>query len=225
MGGLQRVTLEDLYSRIQEGTVKELKMILKADVQGSVGAIQHSLVEAGTEEVKVKVLHAGVGNISVSDVMLAVVSDAVIIGFHVKTDPNAEELAKDEKVDINVYDVIYEVVDSVKAAMEGLLEPVEQEVFQGRAEIREVFPTRTGKVAGCYVLKGVIHRKDKVRVKRGQEVVYQGEIDNLKRFKNDVRDVKEGFECGIAVRGFSDYKKNDIIEAYMIEKVARRLGK
>ncbi|MFQ5951923.1 MAG: translation initiation factor IF-2, partial [Candidatus Omnitrophota bacterium] len=225
MAGSQRVTLEDLHSRIEEGTIKELKIILKADVQGSVEAIQSSLVELGTKEVKVNIIHSGVGNINESDVMLAMVSNAVIIGFHVKTDVKAEELSRKERVDINVYDVIYEAVDSVKAAMEGLLEPVEQEVFQGRAEIREIFPTKTGKIAGCAVLKGVIHRKDRIRVKRGQEVVHEGTLNNLKRFKEDAREVKEGFECGISIKNFNDIKKNDIIEAYIIEKVARRLEK
>ncbi|MGD2278996.1 MAG: translation initiation factor IF-2 [Candidatus Omnitrophota bacterium] len=225
MAGSQRVTLEDLHSRIEEGTIKELKIILKADVQGSIEALQHSLVDLGTKEVKVNIIHAGVGNINESDVMLAMVSNAVIIGFHVKVDVSADELAKGENVDINVYDVIYEAVDSVKAAMEGLLEPVEKEVFQGRAEVREIFPTKTGKVAGCAVTKGVIHRKDRIRVKRGQEIVHEGEINALRRFKDDVRDVREGFECGISIKNFANIRKNDVIEAYVIEKVARRLGK
>jgi translation initiation factor IF-2 len=225
MAGSQRVTLEDLHNRIQEGSIKELKIVLKADVQGSVEAIQHSLEELGTKEVKIKIIHSGVGDINESDTMLAMVSNAVIIGFHVKADVKAAELAKSEKIDVNVYDVIYEAIDSVKAAMEGLLEPVEQEVFQGRVEIREVFPSRGAKIAGCAVIKGVIHRKDRIRVKRGQEVVHEGAIDNLKRFKEDAREVREGFECGISIKNFNDIKKNDIIEAYIIEKVARRLEK
>ena len=225
LAGSQRVTLEDLHTRIEEGSIKELTIILKADVQGSVEAIQQSLEQLSTKEVKVNTIHSAAGNISESDVMLAMVSNAVIIGFHIKTDVQAGELAKSEKVDINVYDVIYEAVDSVKAAMEGLLEPVEQEVFQGRAEVREVFSTRTGKIAGCAVLKGVIHRKDHVRVKRDQEVIHEGTLDNLRRFKEDAREVREGFECGISVKNFNNIKKNDIIETYVIEKVARRLEK
>jgi translation initiation factor IF-2 len=217
MAGSQRVTLEDLHARIEEGSIKELKIIMKADVQGSVEAIQQSLRELGTKEVKVNIIHAAVGNISESDVMLAMVSNAVIIGFHVKTDPAADELARSEKIDINVYDVIYEAIDSIKAAMEGLLEPVEQEVFQGRAEVREVFSTKAGKVAGCAVLKGTIHRKDRMRVKRAQEIVFEGEVDALRRFKDDVREVKEGFECGISLRNFNDIRKKDILEAFIIE--------
>jgi translation initiation factor IF-2 len=225
MTGSQRVTLEDLHTRIEEGTIKELKIILKADVQGSVEAIQQSFEQLDTKEVKVNIIHSATGNISESDVMLAMVSNAVIIGFHVRTDVKAEDLAKNERIDINVYDVIYEAVDSVKAAMEGLLEPVEKEVFQGRAEIREVFSTKTGKIAGCAVTKGVIHRKDRVRVIRGKEIVFEGTLNNLRRFKEDAREVKEGFECGISVKNFNDIRKNDIIETFIIEKIARRLEK
>ncbi|MFH1665042.1 MAG: translation initiation factor IF-2 [Candidatus Omnitrophota bacterium] len=225
MGRSQRVTLEDLHNRILEGSVKELHIILKADVQGSEEALKHSLEQLSTEEVKVKMIHSAVGNINESDVMLAMVSDAVVIGFHVKIDPKAEDLSKSEKVDIRLYDIIYEAIADVKAGMEGLLEPEEREVFQGLAQVREIFPSKNGKAAGCAILKGVIHRKDRVRVKRGQEVVYEGEIDSLKRFKDDVKDVREGFECGISVKGFNQINKNDTIEAFIIEKIARRLEK
>jgi len=225
LGASQRITLEDLHSHILDGTMKELNVILKADVQGSVGALEKSLMDLSTDEVKVNVIHSTVGAINESDFMLAVVSNAVIIGFHIKIDAKADELAKNEKIDIHMYDVIYEAISDVEAAMEGLLEPEEKEVFQGAAEIREVFGTRKGKVAGCSVTKGVIHRKDKVRVKRGKEVVHEGYLENLKRFKDDVRDVKEGFECGMSVKGFNDIRKKDIIEAFIVEKVARRLDK
>ncbi|MBD3380253.1 MAG: translation initiation factor IF-2 [Candidatus Omnitrophica bacterium] len=225
MAGSQRVTLEDLHSQIQSGDVKELKVILKADVQGSVEAIQTSLEDLSTEEVKLKVIHGATGSVNESDVMLAMVSSAVIIGFHTKKDVKAEELAKSEKIDIRMYDVIYEAIADVKAAMEGLLEPEEKEVVQGAAQVREVFSTRNGNVAGCMVTKGTIHRKDRIRVKRGQEAVFEGTINSLKRFKDDVRDVREGFECGISINGYNGIKKNDIIEAYIIEKVARRLEK
>ncbi|MFH1552045.1 MAG: translation initiation factor IF-2 [Candidatus Omnitrophota bacterium] len=226
MAGSQRVTLEDLHTRIISEGMKELKMVLKADVQGSVEALKSSLVELSTDEVKLNIIHAASGNINESDAMLAMVSNAVIIGFHVKVDTKAGELAKKEKIDIHTYDVIYEAIADVHAGMEGLLEPELREVFQGSAQVREVFVTsKSGKVAGCAVLKGTIHRKDRVKVKRGQETVYEGEINDLKRFKDDVKEVKEGFECGISIRGFGNIRKNDIIEAFIIEKVARRLEK
>ncbi|RKY43257.1 MAG: translation initiation factor IF-2 [Candidatus Makaraimicrobium thalassicum] len=223
MAGSQRVSLEDFHSRMAEGDIKELKIILKADVQGSVEALKLSLEELATAEVKLKIIHSAVGNINESDAMLAVVSNAVVIGFHVKMDPKAEELAKSEKVDVHIYDVIYEAIADVRAGMEGLLEPEEREIFQGSAQIREIFPSRAGKVAGCAVVKGTIHRKDRVKVKRGQETIYEGEINSLKRFKDDVKEVREGFECGMSVKGFNNIRKNDIIEAFTIEKIARRL--
>ena len=182
---------------------------------------------SGTEDSAVSdMIHTAVGNINESDVMLAVVSNALIIGFHVKTDVKAEELAKSEKVDIHTYDVIYEAIADVKAGMEGLLEPEEKEVFQGSAQVLEVFSaSKVGKAAGCKVTKGIIHRKDLVKVKRGQEVVHVGEIASLKRFKDDVKEVREGFECGMAVKNFNAIRKNDIIEAFVVEKIARRLEK
>ena len=224
MAGSQRVTLEDLHNRIVEGGMKELKIVLKADVQGSVEALQQALTELSTSEVKLNAIHSTVGNINESDVMLAMVSEAIIIGFHVKMDTQAEEIAKSENIDVRLYDIIYEAIADVKAGMEGLLEPEEREVFQGSAQVLEVFSaSKIGKVAGCSVTKGIIHRKDRVRVKRGGEVIFQGEINDLKRFKDDVKDVREGFECGISLKNFNDYRKNDIIEAYIIEKHARRL--
>jgi translation initiation factor IF-2 len=226
IAGSQRVTLEDLHNRILEGSMKELKMILKGDVQGSVEALQHSLEDLATSEVRLNMIHSAVGNINESDIMLAIVSNAVIIGFNVKTDTQAEELAKSENVDIHTYDIIYEAIADVKAAMEGLLEPEEKEILQGIAQIREVFSaSKIGKAAGCMVTKGTIHRKDHIRIKRGQEIIYKGHIHALKRFKDDVKDVKEGFECGISIKGFNDIRKNDTIEAFVIEKIARRLEK
>ncbi len=224
MAKSQRVTLEDLHTRIVEEGMKELNIVLKADVQGSAEALKQALEELTTSEVKVKMVHTAVGNINESDVMLAVVSDAVVIGFHVKIDPKAEALAKNEKIDVHLYDIIYEAISDVKAGMEGLLEPEEKEVFQGSAQVREVFSaSKVGKAAGCAVTKGTIHRKDRIRIKRGQEVIFQGEINTLKRFKDDVREVKDGFECGISIKGFNDIRKNDVIEAFTIEKFARRL--
>ncbi|MFH1847547.1 MAG: translation initiation factor IF-2 [Candidatus Omnitrophota bacterium] len=225
MAGSQRVTLEDLHSRILAGKIKELKIIIKGDVQGSVEALAGSLKELDAKEVKVNMIHSVTGNINESDVMLALVSNAVIIGFNVKIDPKAENLSKSENIDVRIYDVIYEAIADVKAALEGLLEPEEKEVFQGSAQIKEVFPMKGGKAAGCAVIKGILHRKDQVRVKRGSEVVFEGYMDSLKRFKDDVREVKEGFECGISLKGFKNINKNDIIEAFIIEKIARRLEK
>ena len=226
MAGSQRVTLEDLHSRIVEGSMKELTMVLKGDVQGSVEALKQSLEELATDEVKVNIIHLAVGNINESDVMLAMVSNAVIIGFNVKADTRAEEISKSEKIDIRVYDIIYEAIADVRAGMEGLLEPEEREAFQGSAQVRAVFAnSKVGKVAGCMVTKGTISRKDRVRVKRGQEIIHEGVIDSLKRFKDDVKDAKEGFECGISIKGFRNIRENDIIEAFTIEKIARRLEK
>ena len=224
IAGDQRISLEDLHAHIMEGSMKELKIVLKTDVQGSVEAIIQSLAELSTDEVKVNIIHSGVGNINESDVMLALVSNALIIGFHVKVENKAEEIAKSEKLDINLYDVIYEAIADVKAGMEGLLEPELKEIPQGIAQVIEIFPSKNGKAAGCKVTKGTIHRKDKVRVKRGKEVVFEGNISALKRFKDDVKEVKEGFEFGISINNFNNVNKNDIIETYIIEKIARRLS-
>jgi len=225
MTGRQRITLEDFHNRVLEGEIKELKIILKADVQGSVEAITHSLENLSTEEVKVSFAHTMVGDVNESDVMLAVVSNAVIIGFNVKVEPKADTLVKQEKIDIRIYDVIYEAISDVKAAMEGLLEPIEREALQGIAQVKEVFPMKNGKAAGCMITKGVVHRKDRIRVKRAKEVIFKGEISSLRRFRDDVREVKEGFECGISLHNFNNINPGDIIEAYIIEKVARRLEK
>jgi len=223
MTGSQRITLEDFHEKFLEGEVKELKIILKADVQGSLEAIVGSLKELSTDEVKVEFIHSMVGDISESDVMLAIVSNAVIIGFHIKAEPKAEALAKSEKIDHRIYDVIYEAINDVRAAMEGLLEPVLQEAFQGTAQVKQIFSSKNSKAAGCVVSKGTIHRKDRIRVKRGGEIIFEGSIAALKRFKDDVKDVREGFECGISVQGLNDVREGDIIEAYIIEKIARRL--
>ncbi len=226
IAGNKRVTLEDLHKRILEGSIKELKIILKADVQGSIEALKYSLEELATSEVKVDLIHSGVGNVNESDIMLAIVSNAIILGFHVKTDTGADEIARSEKVDVRHYDIIYEAIADIKAGMEGLLEPEEREVFQGRMQVKEIFTSsKAGKAAGCVVLKGTIHRKDKVRVKRGQDTVFDGEIYALRRFKDDVKDVKEGFECGLSLKDFTDLRVNDVLEAYTIERIARRLEK
>lgn len=219
----QKISLDDLYSRIKDGEVKELKIILKADVQGSLEAIKDSLGKLSTKEVKLSVIHGQVGNINESDVMLASASNAVILGFHVDVTAGAKALAKQEGVDIRLYNIIYEAVNDVKAAMEGMLEPIEEETFLGRAEVRQVFKvSKVGIVAGCFVSKGRIPRDAIVKLMRGKELIFKGKISSLKHFKDDVKEVKEGFECGISL-SFKDVKKGDIIEAVEIRKVARRL--
>lgn len=220
----KRVTLEDFYSKMKEGVTKELNILLKGDVQGSVEALKASLNDLSAKDVKVNVIHADVGNISESDVMLAVVSNAVVIGFNVKVDEGAENVAAKEGIEIKVYGIIYEAIQDVVAAMEGLLEPVSSEVFVGRAMVKQVFQvTKSGTIAGCMVTKGKIVRTGIVKLIRDKEVVYTGKIGGLKRFKDDAREVAEGFECGIGLERHNDIKAGDIIEIYRIEKVARRL--
>jgi len=219
----QKITLEDLYTKIKEGEVKELKIILKADVQGSLEALRDSLEKLSTDEVKLSVIHAQVGNINESDIILASASNAVILGFHVDVTPNARALSKQEGVDVRSYNIIYEAVNDVKAAMEGMLEPIMEESFLGRAEVRQVFKvSKAGIVAGCFVSKGSIPRNATCKIMRNKELIFKGRIASLKHFKDDIKEAKEGFECGINF-GFNDIKKGDIIEAVEIRKVARRL--
>jgi translation initiation factor IF-2 len=220
----QRVTLEDFYSKMKEGVAKELAILLKGDVQGSVEALKASLLELNTKDVKVNVIHADVGNISESDVMLAVASNAVVMGFSVKTDEGAAALAAKEGIEIKPYSIIYEAIEDVRAAMEGLLEPISKEVFVGRATIKQVFRvTKAGTIAGCQVARGKIVRTGIAKLVRDKAVIYEGKIASLKRFKDDVREVNEGFECGIGLAGHDDIKVGDLVEVYQIEKVARRL--
>jgi len=219
-----RVTLENLYDQIHAGGVKELKIILKADVQGSLEALQKSLEVLSNDEVKLTIIHSGSGIINESDVMLALVTNAIIIGFTVKTDPAADELAKKEEIDIKTYDIIYEAINDVKAAMEGLLEPIVKEMFQGRARVQQVFKvSKIGTVAGSIIIKGTIARSHQIRLLRGDVELYKGKIHSLKRFKDDVRDVGEGIECGIGLEKHNDIKAGDIIESFTVEKIARRL--
>ncbi len=219
----QKITLEGLYDKIKEGEVKELKIILKADVQGSLEALKDSLEKLSTDEVKLSVIHAQVGNINESDVILASASNAVILGFHVDVMPNAKSLSKQEGVDVRNYNIIYEAVNDIKAAMEGMLEPILEETFLGRAEVRQVFKvSKAGIVAGSFVLKGTIPRNTICKILRNKELIFKGKTTSLKHFKDDIKEAKEGFECGISF-GFKDIKKGDIIEAVEIRKVARRL--
>lgn len=220
----KRITLEDFYKNMKESGVKELAMVIKGDVQGSIEALQASLLDMGTKDVRVSIIHSDVGNINESDVMLSVAANAVIIGFNVKVDEGAQEIAAKEGIEIKIYGIIYEAIQDVKAAMEGLLEPFLKEVFVGRAAIKQVFKvTKAGTIAGCMVVKGKIVRTGIAKLIRDKEVVYEGKIGSLKRFKDDVRDVNEGFECGIGLDRHDDIKVGDLIEVYTIEKVARRL--
>ena len=221
---VQRITLDDLYKQIKEGVVKELNIIIKADMDGSVGALVDSLSSVDSKEVKIKILHKGVGVINESDVLLASASNAVVIGFHVNATPKANQLARYEKVDVRYYDIIYQAIDDIKAAMAGLLEPVVSERDIGEAEVRQVFKvSKVGAIAGCHVQSGSITRNAKVRVKRGNEIIHQGAISSLKRFKDDVKEVQAGFECGIGIVGFDDFREGDLLEAYVEEVHAQSI--
>jgi translation initiation factor IF-2 len=217
-----KVSLEDLFERIKDGEVKELNIIIKADVQGSVEALKQSLLRLSTGEVRVNPIHGGVGAITETDVMLAAASNAIIIGFNVRPDSNTKTTAEIQGVDIRLYRVIYDAIEDVKAAMTGLLNPDYKEVVLGKAEVRQVFKVpKIGSVAGCYVLENKITRSAKVRVIRDGIVVHEGNIDSLRRFKDDVKEVAEGYECGIGIERFNDIKEGDIIEAFIIEEVKR----
>lgn len=218
----QRANLEDLFKQIQEGETKELPIILKGDVQGSVEALKASLLKLSNDEVRVNVIHAAVGGITESDVSLADTANAIIIGFNVRPDTSARRAAEREQVDMRMYRVIYEALDEVEQALVGLLDPVYREVVLGRAEVRQTFRTpQAGTVAGCYVTDGKIVRGASVRVIRDGIVVHEGEMSSLRRFKDDVREVAQGFECGIGVERFNDIKDGDVLEAYQMEEVPR----
>jgi translation initiation factor IF-2 len=219
-----RMSLEDLHRKIDAGEVKDLNIVIKSDVQGSMEALQFSLGKLGTDKVKVKVIHSGVGGISESDVMLASASSAVIIGFNVRPEAKGAELAEREGVDIRLYSIIYDVVDDIKKAMEGLLEPTLKEVVQGRAEVRNTFHiSKIGTIAGCGVINGKITRNSNVRLLRDNVVIFDGKLSSLKRFKDDVREVLEGYECGLGIENYNDIQVGDQVEAYTIEKIAGTL--
>ncbi|MFC1594508.1 translation initiation factor IF-2, partial [Candidatus Omnitrophota bacterium] len=221
---LQRMSLEDVYSQIQAGKVKEVRLIVKADVQGSLEALKDSLEKIESQEIQLKIIHYGVGVINSSDVVLAAASDAIIMGFHVDIAPTAKEQAEKEGIDVRTYRIIYDAIGDIRAALEGLLEPKEKKVFIARIEIREVFKlSKHGIVAGCFVQKGKVTRNLFAELLRNGEVVYKGKLSSLKRFKDDVREVAEGFECGLTLEGFETYQKGDIVECFTIEKIARKL--
>jgi translation initiation factor IF-2 len=211
-------SLDTLFEQIQAGKVKELLVILKTDVEGSIAPIRESLERLGNEQVRVRVLHAAPGTITESDVQLAAASDAVIIGFNTRLEPGAKDAAEQAGVDIRVYQVIYQLVDDVKKALEGLLEPVYVEVVEGHAEVRQVFNVRGTVIAGSYVTDGRIVRGEHVRVRRGNEVIFEGRITSLRRVKDDVREVGTGYECGIGIEGVKDLQEGDILECYRRER-------
>jgi len=219
-----KLSLDQLFDRIQEGEVKELPVVIKADVQGSVEVLKDALVKLSTEKVRVQVIHSAVGAVSTNDVLLASASEAIIIGFNVRPERNAVDLAEKEEVDIRLHTVIYEITDEIRNAMLGLLEPTFQDVTRGRVEVREIFKVpRIGTVAGCHVVEGVVPRNAQVRLLRDNVVVYTGKISSLKRFKDDVNEVRSGFDCGISLEGFQDIKPGDEIEAFVKEEVAQTL--
>ncbi|CUH96134.1 Translation initiation factor IF-2 [Propionispora sp. 2/2-37] len=218
----QKVSLDDLFKQIQEGNIKDLNIVIKADVQGSIEALRQSLLGLNTnEEVRVSIVHAGVGAINESDVMLASASNALILGFNVRPDGNARKAAENEKVDIRTYRVIYEAINDVEAAMTGMLAPEYKEVVQGRLEVRKVISVPKTVVAGSYVLEGKVTNSSQVRIVRNGVVIHEGEIEALRRFKDDVKEVAAGYECGISVEKFRDIKEGDIIEAFIMEETKK----
>jgi translation initiation factor IF-2 len=218
------ISLVDLKTQITRGEINELKLIIKGDVDGSVEALSESLTRLGTSEVGVKVIRQAVGQITESDVLLAAASSAIVVGFHVKPDSRARELAGRESVEIRLYDIIYKAVEDVKLALEGMLKPEVREVVLGAAEVRQVFKlSKGGAIAGCMVTNGSIPRTSKVRLMRDGAAVWTGRIGSLRRFKDDVKEVTSGFECGIGLDGMSDVHEGDVIEAFTVEEFARSL--
>jgi translation initiation factor IF-2 len=221
---IKRISLEDLHAQIQEGKLKELKIIIKADVQGSLEAIKQALAKINTSEITLNFIHEGVGSINSSDAILAAASDALIMGFNVVPDEPAKVIISKEGIDVRVYNIIYELANDIKAALEGMLEPKLKKVFMGRLEVRKVFKlSRSGTIAGSFVVKGKVTRTAQASLIRNGEVIFEGKISSLKRFKDDVREVAENFECGVSLGGFDKLQEGDIIEAYEIEKIARKL--
>jgi translation initiation factor IF-2 len=215
-----RITLDQLHEQLKAGDVKELPIVIKADVQGSVEVLSEMLPKLSTDQVKLKIIHASVGAVSETDVLLASASNAVIIAFSVRPDRKAADLAQQENVDIRPHTVIYEVSDEIKKAMAGLLAPVFKETYQGRAEVRDTFRIKgVGMIAGCYVQDGTLKRDAEVRVVRDGVVIYTGRVQSLRRFKEDVNEVRAGFECGVGISNFSDVKVSDILECFTMQKV------
>jgi len=220
----QAAKLENMFDQMADEAIKTLALIVKADVQGSYEALTQALTKLSTEEVRVNIVHAGVGGITESDVNLALASKAVIIGFNTRADVAARKLAESSGIDIRYYNIIYEAVDEVKAALSGMLAPEKKENRLGLVEVREVYKiSKVGTVAGCYVLEGLVRRGARVRLLRDNVVIHDGELDSLKRFKDDVREVKAGFECGLSLKNFNAIEKSDQLEVYEIVEVSRTL--
>ncbi|HEY60632.1 MAG TPA: translation initiation factor IF-2 [Anaerolineae bacterium] len=217
----KQVTLENIFSRVKDGKVHELHVIIKADVQGSLEPIVSSLNEIDQSEIKINILHAETGNVSENDIMLASASKAIIIGFNIQASAAVQKLAESEGVLIRKYDIIYRLIEDIEKALKGMLKPEEQEKTTGRAEVLALFSSsKVGTIAGCKVIQGEIQRNGKMRVIRNEEMVYDGEVASLRREKENVREVREGFECGIRIKGFNDFQVGDILECYLIEEVA-----
>lgn len=220
----QRMSLDDFFSQMNEGEVKELNLVIKGDVQGSVQAVKQSLEKLSNEEVAVRVIHCGVGAVTESDVMLAAASNAIIIGFNVRPVPGAESLSKKEEVDVRTYTIIYKAIEDVQAAMTGMLDPEYVDEDTGKAEIREVYKiSGIGTVAGCYVTNGKVFRNSKVRIVRDSIIIHEGELAALKRFKDDVKEVNTGYECGMSFVNYNDIKEGDVVECYITKEVKRKL--
>ena len=219
---MQKTTLDDLFSQMKEGEVKDLNIIIKADVQGSVEAVRQSLEKLTNDEVRVRSIHGGVGAINESDIMLATSSNAIVIGFNVRPDAKARAMAEREGVDMRMYRIIYDAIEEVKAAMKGMLAPKFKEVILGHAEIRNTFKVSgVGTVAGCMVTDGLVRRNGKVRLLRDNIVIFEGNLDSLKRFKDDAREVNAGYECGIGLEGYNDMKELDVIECFIMEEIEK----
>jgi translation initiation factor IF-2 len=219
-----RVSLETLHQQLKEGEVKELNVIVKADVGGSAEVLGETLQKLSNDKVRIKVIHSGVGAITETDVLLASASEAIVIGFNVRPERTAAAIAEQEKVDIRLHTIIYDLTQEIKKAMVGLLEPVYKEVYRGRAEVRETFRiSKVGQVAGSYVLDGVVARNSEVRVLRDNVVIHTGRIEGLRRFKDDVSEVKTGFECGISIANFNDIKPRDVLEVFSTERIAHSM--
>ncbi|MBI4431455.1 MAG: translation initiation factor IF-2 [Candidatus Omnitrophica bacterium] len=226
VGHQKHLTLDDLHMRIAEGKIKELKLVLKTDVQGSLEVLTQQLEKLTLKEVRLHVIHGGTGPINDSDVVLAAASDAVVIGFHVRAGgPHVEELIEKEGVDVRYYNIIYDAVNDITKAIEGMLEPTYKEVITGRCEVRKIFrSSKVGTIAGAYVVKGSIARTNRVRVFHSNNMIYEGKLNALKRFKDDVKEVKEGFECGMSFENFNEIHEHDIVQSYALEKVAARIA-
>ena len=218
-----KVTLDDIFNQIQQGELKDLNIIIKADVQGSVEALRQSLEGIKNPEVRIVIVHAAVGAINESDIMLASASNAIVMGFNVRPDANVRRAAENEKVDLRTYRVIYDAINDVESAMRGMLAPQFKEVVVGRAEVRQVISTPKAIVAGSYVTEGRITNDSEVRLIRDGIVVFEGKVDSLRRFKDEVKEVKTSFECGISLEGYRDIKEGDIIEAYLMEEIAPQM--